>query len=65
MSKLIPPDPPNELEVVGEHSEDPDQLLLKGSDGNFYAYEISDAEPRPVEVDDKWQFEEPKDVPET
>ena len=49
--------PPNELYVVGEHTEDPNQLLLQGSDGNFYAYEPTDGDPHPVEVTDEWNVE--------
>jgi hypothetical protein len=49
--------PPNELYVVGEHSEDPNQLLLKGSDGNFYAYELTEGDPHPVDVTDEWKVE--------
>jgi hypothetical protein len=51
--------PPNELFVVGEHAEDPNQLLLKGSDGNFYAYELPEGDTHPVDVTDQWRVEEP------
>lgn len=61
MSNLIPPTPPNELYVVGEHGEDPDQLLLQDSDGNFYAYAVNEADPHPVEVTDEWRVEESMD----
>jgi hypothetical protein len=41
MMNLFDSTPPDELFLVGEHTEDPNQLLLRGSDGNFYDYEVT------------------------
>jgi hypothetical protein len=49
--------PPNELAVVGEHKEDPEQLLLLGADGHYYAYTLADGNPTPVELDEHWEVE--------
>ena len=49
--------PPNELAVVGENKEDPEQLLLLGADGHYYAYRLPDGDPRPVEPDEHWKVE--------
>lgn len=57
MNNPLGPTPPNELYVVGKHAEDPNQLLLKGSDGNYYAYELTDGDPHPVEVTEDWKVE--------
>jgi hypothetical protein len=54
-------DPPTELVVVGEHTEDPDQLLLQDTNGNYYAYAASEGAPHPVELDDTWTVEAPPD----
>ena len=52
-----PPNPPNDLAVVGENKEDPEQLLLMGPDGQYYAYSLPAGEPEPVEPDDHWEVE--------
>ncbi len=49
--------PPTELAVVGENKDDPEQLLLLGSDGNYYAYGLVDGNTQPVEPDDHWSVE--------
>ncbi len=49
--------PPNELAVVGENKDDPEQLLLLGSDGNYYAYGLADGNTQPVQPDDHWSVE--------
>jgi hypothetical protein len=49
--------PPTELAVVGENKDDPEQLLLLGSDGNYYAYNLPAGEPEPVEPDEHWEVE--------
>jgi hypothetical protein len=54
---LTVPTPPIELAVVGESKDDPEQLLLLGEDGNYYAYGIADGHPEPVEPDDHWSVE--------
>jgi hypothetical protein len=55
---IIPdPTPPNELAVVGENKDDPEQLLLLGEDGNYYAYNLPEDDTQPVEPDDRWNVE--------
>ncbi len=49
--------PPNELAVVGENKDDPEQLLLLGSDGNYYVYSLPDDSTQPVVPDDHWSVE--------
>ena len=51
---------PNVFAVVGEHRDDPAQLLLRGSDARFYAY-ADDGRLRPVEPSDEWEID--KDAP--
>ena len=48
---------PTELAVVGEHKEDPDQLLLRDEDGQYYAYSVSTDAAAPVEPDGEWDVE--------
>ncbi len=55
--------PPNELAVVGEKKDDPEQLLLLGVDGHYYAYTLPDGDTEPVEPDENWEVEsEPDDL---
>ena len=49
--------PPNELAVVGERKDDPEQLLLRDAEGNYYAYALPDGDPEPVEPDEAWEVE--------
>ena len=49
--------PPTELAVVGESKDDPQQLLLLGSDGNYYAYGLADGNTQLVDPDDHWSVE--------
>jgi hypothetical protein len=49
--------PPNELAVVGEHKDDPLQLLVMGTDGHYYAWSLPDGETREVEPDETWDME--------
>jgi hypothetical protein len=44
--------------VVGEHSEDPDHLLLLGSDGVHYDYALPDGPTTPIEPDEAWAVDE-------
>ena len=39
----------NVFEVVGEHREEPNRLLLRGEDGLYYAFATSDSQPVVVE----------------
>lgn len=49
--------PPIELAVVGEHKDNPEELLLIGPDGSYYAYSPTKGNPEPVEPDDTWEVE--------
>jgi len=49
--------PPTELAVVGENRDDPEQLLLLGSDGNYYSYSLPDDSTQPVVPDGTWSVE--------
>jgi hypothetical protein len=55
------PTPPNELAVVGEKKDDPEQLLLLGVDGRYYAYTLPEGDTEPVEPDDNWEVESDTD----
>ena len=58
INPLAPPTPPTELAVVGEHKHDPEQLLLLGADGHYYAYSLPDDRTAPVEPDETtWSIE--------
>jgi hypothetical protein len=48
---------PNDLAVVGEHKEDPEQLLLQDAEGNYYAYTLPSGDPEPVDPDEEWAVE--------
>lgn len=54
---LPAPQPPAEFLVVGEHRDDPLQLLLLGIDGRHYAYTLPEGDPTPIEPDDGWRVE--------
>jgi hypothetical protein len=49
--------PPTELAVVGERKDNPDDLLLIGPDGQYYAYSLEEGNPHPIELDDGWHVE--------
>lgn len=49
--------PPNELAVVGEKKDDPEQLLLLGVDGRYYAYTLPWGDTQRVEPDEDWAVE--------
>ena len=49
--------PPNDLAVVGENKEDPDQLLLRDAEGNYFAITLPSSDPEPVEADAEWEVE--------
>jgi hypothetical protein len=55
---LPAPTPPTEFLVVGEHQDDPDQLLLLGADGRHYAYSLPDDVTTPVDPDAAWRMED-------
>lgn len=44
---------PNEFTVVGEHKEDPLQLLVLGADGGYYGYRLAQESLHPVEPDEQ------------
>lgn len=43
--------------VVGEHRDDPDRLLMLGSDGQHYAFHLPDGAATPVEPDEDWRVD--------
>lgn len=49
--------PPNELSVVGENKDDPSELLLLGTDGNYYAYSLPADNIHQVDPDEHWDVE--------
>jgi hypothetical protein len=54
---LCPEDPAVPITVfsaVGEKRDDPDRLLLIGSDGQHYQYRLPDGTTSPVEPDEGW-----------
>jgi hypothetical protein len=57
MNRFEFPAPPNELAVVGEKKDDPEQLLLLGVDGRYYAYTLPEGDTEPVEPDENWAVE--------
>ncbi len=48
---------PTVFAVVGENRDDPDRLLLVGSDGQHYQYHLPDGTTTPVEPDEGWRFD--------
>jgi hypothetical protein len=50
--------PPTDSAVVGEKKDDPDQLLLMGDNGEYYAYSIPDDTAAAVEPNEDWIVEE-------
>ncbi|CAA9538900.1 MAG: hypothetical protein AVDCRST_MAG59-617 [uncultured Thermomicrobiales bacterium] len=48
----------NVFAAIGQHRDDPDRLLLLGTDGLHYVQALPDGEPVPVEVDDAWQVDD-------
>ncbi len=47
----------NIFAVIGENREDPDRLLVLGSDGQHYEYQVSVGTTAPIEIDDKWSID--------
>lgn len=43
--------------VLGERRDDPSQLLLRGDDGGFYAYDLSTGHVSAIEVDAAWTMD--------
>lgn len=43
-----------EFQVIGELRDDPHHLLLLGSDGHSYGYDIISGDIRELEADDSW-----------
>jgi hypothetical protein len=48
----------NLFSVVGEHRDDPNQLLLLGSDGIHYATSTRVSDPVPIEPGEDWLIDE-------
>jgi hypothetical protein len=45
---------PTIFSVIGENHDDPDRLLLLGTDGQHYQYQLLDGTTSPVDLDDHW-----------
>ena len=43
--------------VIGEHRDNPDQLLALGADGRHYALTLPEGALLPVELDDEWRLD--------
>jgi hypothetical protein len=56
---LSAPTPPAEFLVIGEHRDNPLQLLLLGADGRHYAYTLPAGDTTPIEPDEAWCIEVP------
>ena len=48
----------NVFAVVGEHRDDPDHLLLLGTDGQLYDHLLPDGPTVPVEPDHRWALDD-------
>ena len=49
----------NEYNVIGEHKENEEHLLVVGDDGQHYDYSLTSERVEPVQVDDRWNVDEP------
>ena len=66
----------NQFSIIGQHRDNPNQLLLIGDDGQRYSTDISMSEPVPVDSEDEYvvdasidtfddvSFHEPDELPE-
>ena len=50
--------PPIESAVIGERNDDPNQLLLLGDNGAYYAYSIQTDTVAQIEPDETWEVED-------
>lgn len=48
----------SEFNVVGEHKEDDQHLLVLGDDGQHYDFSLITESFEPVQVDDSWKVDE-------
>ncbi len=49
--------------VLGERRDDPSQLLLRGDDGDFYAYDLATGHVSAIKVDAAWAVDPPPRAP--
>jgi hypothetical protein len=54
---------PVEFTIVGEHLDDPTQLLVLGADGVYYAYDPAHERLAPTEPDEQWMLLRTLDEP--
>lgn len=47
---------PNEFMVIGENRDDEAELLVMGSDGKYYEYDLHEDRFSPVDPDDHWEL---------
>ena len=51
---------PTTFDLIGEHRDDPDRLLLLGEDGRYYAMRLPDGATVPTEPEaGEWAVEPP------
>ena len=43
--------------VVGEHHDDPNHVLILGEDGQYYDWDLTSEQTRPVEPGDDWHLD--------
>lgn len=48
----------NEYNVIGEHKDDDEHLLVVGDDGQPYDYHLSRETVEPVEIDENWEVDD-------
>lgn len=48
----------SEYNVVGEHKDDDQHLLVLGDDGQHYDYSLITERIEPVQVDDSWRVDD-------
>jgi hypothetical protein len=48
---------PNRYAVVGEHRDNPDQYLVRGDDGQYYAWDLATEQTTPVEPGEEWRMD--------
>ena len=47
----------NEYNVIGEHKDDEEHLLVVGDDGQPYDYCLTRESLEPTDIDDNWQID--------
>lgn len=50
----------HEYNVIGEHKDDDEHLLVMGDDSQPYDYCLTRETIEPVEIDERWEIDEPQ-----